>query len=71
MVAAAAPELEPAESLVGDAFTPAQKARFQDDGFLIVDRLVDPSLAEAIKHRFPHLFRCATDFLFIFSIYIL
>ncbi len=39
-------------------FTPEQKARFQDDGFLVVDRLLDPSLAEAIKNRFPLLFRC-------------
>jgi hypothetical protein len=39
-------------------FTPEQKAQFQDDGFLVVDRLIDPSLAEAIKNRFPLLFRC-------------
>lgn len=42
-------------------FTPEQKAQFQDDGFLVVDRLIDPSLAEAIKNRFPLLFRGEFD----------
>jgi hypothetical protein len=54
----------------GSFFTPEQKAQFQDDGFLVVDRLIDPSLAEAIKNRFPLLFRCplppATFRLFIY-----
>jgi hypothetical protein len=38
-------------------FSSEQKTRFQEDGFVVVDRLIDPSLAEAIKDRFPLLFR--------------
>jgi len=38
-------------------FTAEQKTRFQEDGFLVIDRLIDPSLAEALKNRFPFLFR--------------
>lgn len=54
----------------GSFFTPEQKAQFQDDGFLVVDRLIDPSLAEAIKNRFPLLFRCPLSSIHVSSIYL-
>jgi hypothetical protein len=36
----------------------------------VVDRLIDPSLAEAIKNRFPLLFRCPLSSIHVSSIYL-
>ena len=37
--------------------TPAQIARFHQDGFLILDRLVDPADARRVAGRFERMFR--------------
>ena len=38
-------------------FTPEQIARFDADGFLIVERLIDPDWAARVAGRFEDLFR--------------
>jgi len=38
-------------------FTAAQRARFEEDGFVVVEHLIDPTVARAIRDRFPLLFR--------------
>lgn len=42
-------------------FTATQRARFEEDGFVVVERLIDPTVAHAIRNRFPLLFRGEFD----------
>jgi phytanoyl-CoA hydroxylase len=37
--------------------TPQQIARFNEDGFLVVDRFIDPARAAAVAERFERIFR--------------